>query len=336
MNFSSFDQESYGELSRVQRHEIRKKSKSMFFTKLIAFILILAAAGYAGFMYADGLWSFVAQKWFAERIRQNPGTAQAVMDTNPWLNVMILGVDQRKNEPSRSDTLMVAMINLKNRRVHVVSIPRDTRVKIQGLEHRTKINHAYPNGGVELTGATVEELLGIPVHNYVETNFKGFKNIIDVLGGVEIDVEKRMYKPSEDINLKKGLRHLDGYHALAYVRYRDEAGDLGRMERQRRFLKALADQTMRLETLGRAPEIISELKDNVNTDLSMQDILILASTLKKVDSATLVFHQLPGAADYRYGASYYFADEEKLAAMMEEINRDTGTPVGDTVTARKE
>jgi len=320
MDFSSFDQDSYDEMSRVQKLQIRKSRKSRFFTKLLAILLVFTALAYA-VMYADNFWSFVAQKWFAERITQNPKIARYAMDnTNPWLNIMVLGVDQRKNEPSRSDTLMVAMVNLKTKRIHVISVPRDTRVKIAGLEHKTKINHAYPNGGVELTRTTVEELLGIPVHNYVETNFKGFKNIIDVLGGVEIDVDKRMKKLSEDINLRKGPQKLDGYNALAYVRFRDDAGDLGRMERQRKFLKALADQTMRLETLVKAPGIIGEIKDNVNTDLSMQDILILGSTLKKVDSTNLVFHQLPGEADYRYGASYYFVNEEKLTALMEEIN----------------
>ncbi|MFZ5641110.1 MAG: LCP family protein [Bacillota bacterium] len=328
MDFSSFDQYSYDEMSRVHKLQVRQKRKFRFFTKLLVLLLVFAAAAYAGFMYADDLWSFVAQKWFAERIRYNPKVAGATAmdDANPRLNVMILGVDQRKHEPARSDTLMVAVIDLKNRLIHVISIPRDTRIKIAGLEHKTKINHAYPNGGVELTRSTVEDLLGIPVHNYVETNFKGFKNIIDVLGGVEIDVEKRMKKLSEDINLKKGPQRLDGYNALAYVRYRDDAGDLGRMERQQKFLQALADQTMRLETLVKAPKIIGELKDNVDTDLSMQDILILGSTLKKVDSSNLIFHQLPGAADYRYGASYYFVDEEKLSELMKEINGDVETP----------
>ncbi len=340
MSFSKFDQEQYSDVTRIQKLQVKQKRKSRIFTRLLALLVIFTASAYAGFMYADDLGSFVAEKWFAERIRQNPKVARAAEEEegNPRLNIMVLGVDQRKNEPARSDTLMVAMIDLKNRRVHVIGIPRDTRVKIDGLKYKTRINHAYPNGGAALTKATVEELLGIPIHNYVETNFKGFKNIIDVLGGVEIDVEKRMYKPSEDINLKKGRRKLDGYRALAYVRYRDDVGDLGRMERQQKFLQALADQTMRLETLVKAPRIMGEIKDNIDTDLSKQDILILGSNLKKVDSTNIIFHQLPGEAHYRNGASYFFVAEEKLTVLMKEINRDVEAagPAVQTVTARKE
>lgn len=335
MDFSSFDQDQYDEMSRIEKLQIKQKQKSRFFTKLLALLVVFAVSAYAGFMYADDLWSAVAQKWFAARIKNNPKVAHAAAE-NPWLNVMVLGVDRRKNEPARSDTLMIAMINLKTRQIHVIAIPRDTRVKIEGLKHKTKINHAYPNGGVELTKTTVEELLGIPVHNYVETNFGGFKNIIDVLGGVEIDVEKKMYKPSEDINLRKGLQRLDGYRALAYVRYRDDVGDLGRMERQQKFLQALADETMRLETLVKAPKIMGEIKDNIETDLSMQDIIILGSNLKKADSSNIIFHNLPGAPDYRYGASYFFVDKEKLTTLMDEIHRKIEVPAMEAVTVRKE
>jgi LCP family protein required for cell wall assembly len=117
------------------------------------------------------------------------------------INVLVIGSDNRPGETkARSDVLMVASFDQKTGRVAVVSIPRDTRVQIPGYGYN-KVNAAYAFGGAKLSRQVVESLLGVEIPYYVATDFNGFKDIIDTLGGVTIDVEQRMYYPEEGINL---------------------------------------------------------------------------------------------------------------------------------------
>lgn len=318
-DFREFDQEYYSKYTRVQRLTLKRTRKSRLFLTFLGILIIAGALAYAAFVYSGELWATVAQNYFSDRLKA-AGSELPGAEELPWLNIMLIGVDQRKNEPARADTLMVAMLNLRDKTVWVISIPRDTRVEIEGLAHRTRINHAHSNGGAELTRKTVERLLGIPVHNYVEINFEGFKNIIDAIGGVNIDVEKRMYYPAEDIDLHKGFQRLNGHDALGYVRFRsDGKGDLPRIERQHRFLSALAGELLQPKTVIKLPEIAGELYGNLNTDMSLKDLIILAGEFKGAAAENIGFANIPGAPRYINGASYYIIDEEKLQLFMENI-----------------
>lgn len=319
-DFRYYDQEHFNSDTRVHRLRIKKARRGRFFVSLLLILAVISGVAYAVFNYGGPLWGFIANKYFSERINSVSGTELPSAEGKSWLNVMLVGVDQRNNEPSRSDTLMVAMLNLKAKTVQVISLPRDTRVNIEGVEHKTKINHAHSIGGTDLTRKTVEEVLGIPIHNYVETNFDGFKNIIDDLGGVTLDVEKRMYYPAEGINLRKGIQHLDGEKALSYVRYRsDGKGDLPRIERQHKFLKNLTEQVLQPETLLKLPKIAGELHSNIDTDMSVQDMIVLASVFKDVKPENVRFTDIPGSPKYVNGASYYVINEEKLQVFMEAV-----------------
>lgn len=318
-DFKKFNQESYSEKTRVERLKVKRVRKTRLFLTTLCLLTILGSLTYATYVYAEDFWTYVSDRFFSSQNSvigsELPGESEP-----RWLNILLLGVDQRKNEPARSDTLMVAMLNLKDKKVQVMSIPRDTRVKIEGLKNRTRINHAHSNGGVELTQKTVEQLLGVPIHNFVETNFDGFENIIDVIGGVNLDVEKRMYYPAEDINLRKGSRKLDGHDALSYVRYRsDGKGDLPRIERQHKFLKALVDEILQAKTILKLPKIAGELHRNLNTDMSIRDMLLVAGEFKSISAEAVKFVNVPGEPEYVNGASYYIVDEEKLQKYIEKI-----------------
>jgi LCP family protein required for cell wall assembly len=318
-DFDRFNQETYDEITRVQRLKIKRTRKSRLFWTTCCLLTIIASLAYASFVYADGVWVYLADKYFNNRINAM-GSENLTEGRRPRLNIMLIGVDQRKDEPSRSDTLMLVMLNLKDKAIDVISIPRDTRVKIEGLANRTKINHAHPNGGLELTKKTVEQLLGLPVHYYIETNFLGFENIIDTIGGVDLDVEKRMYYPPEDIDLKKGQQHLNGHDALGYVRFRsDGQGDIPRIERQHYFLKVLTNQMLQPATLLKLPKITGELFSNVNTDMSIKDLLILVGEFKNINSQNIRFFNIPGKPEYIGGGSYFVVDEEKLQALTDDI-----------------
>ncbi len=315
-DFRSFDQESYPGTARVRRLKLRRVRKRRLFLTTLLLTAVVMLAAYA---YQADLWSVAAEMYYNSRTVAG-GAEMPVTAETKWLNVLLIGVDQRKNEPARSDTLMAALFNMKEKKVYVVSIPRDTRVKIAGLERATRINHAHSNGGIELTRKTMEEFLGIPVHNYVETNFDGFENIIDIIGGVNLEVEKNMYYPPEGIDVSKGYQRLDGHDALGYVRYRsDGGGDLPRIERQHKFLAALTEEVLKPGTLLKIPDIAGELRSNVKTDLPIREIIMLAGRFKNTGTENMKFINIPGSPKYINGASYYVVDEAELQILMDEI-----------------
>ena len=195
--------------------------------------------------------------------------------------VMILGVDRRADDAGRSDTLMVASVRMEQQQAALMSIPRDTRVKIKGHAY-DKINHAYAYGGHELSRETVQELLGVPIDHYILIDTKAFERIIDTIGGVDIDVEKRMYyeDPWDDnggliIDLYPGEQHLDGDRAIQYVRYRDGEGDIGRIRRQQKFMRAVLAQVISPDILPQLPQLIEEIRGAVETDMSVSELVKL-------------------------------------------------------------
>ncbi|MDH7479030.1 MAG: LCP family protein [Syntrophomonadaceae bacterium] len=232
------------------------------------------------------------------------------------LNILLLGTDERGMEQARSDTIILANLNLEQNQVTLVSIPRDTRASIPG-HGKQKINHAHAFGGPALLTRTVEGLLGVKVDYYLETNFEGFKNLIDQMGGITIDVEKRMYTPEEGINLKPGLQRLNGHDALAYVRFRHDAmGDIGRVERQQKFISAAYDQFFTLKNLLRAPVLINQALANVKTNMPTSEMLTVARFLKGVDRENIQTLTLPGYSQTIDGLSYWIVRDGEMRQMM--------------------
>ncbi|MTV47903.1 LytR family transcriptional regulator [Heliobacillus mobilis] len=232
------------------------------------------------------------------------------------MNVLLLAIDKRPGENTgRTDTMILASIDRQDKKVFLLSIPRDTRVKIDG-HGLDKINSAHMYGGVPLAEKTVEDLLGIPVDYYVKTDFDGFREIVETLGGVEIDVEKNMYHnegDSEDlINLKKGVQTLNGKEALQYVRFRsDELGDISRTQRQQKFLQALAKSALQMNTVWKLPALVPQLSKVVETDLGVGDMVSLAMMAKDWKSENIIAHTLPGNFMTLNGISYWYVDPSK-------------------------
>jgi anionic cell wall polymer biosynthesis LytR-Cps2A-Psr (LCP) family protein len=156
---------------------------------------------------------------------------------------------------------------------------------------------------------TVEQLLGVNVHYYVETNFQGFVRCIDILGGIDYNVERRMLFEEEGINLHPGPQILDGDKALQYVRWRgDPTADIGRVERQQRFVKAFLDQHMTLGTITRIPSLLNALREHVITDMSTAQMLNLAARFTDVGNLSFSSSTLPGDARTIGGAAYWVMD----------------------------
>ena len=232
--------------------------------------------------------------------------------------IMIMGVDQRADDVGRSDTLMVTMIDPKKNKAALLSVPRDTRVKIKGHGY-DKINAAYAYGGHKLSESTVEGLLGVRIDHYIIINTHSFQRIIDALGGIDINVEKRMYyeDPWDDdggllIDLQPGKQHMDGKTAVTYVRYRDEEGDIGRIERQQKFMKAVMEKLTSPAIITRLPSVIKEVMDSIETDLSFRQMLEFAGTLKEAQKNGLKTDMVPGRPLYISEISYWIPDIVKL------------------------
>ena len=232
--------------------------------------------------------------------------------------VLIMGVDIRKDDVGRSDTLMIATIDPRFDQATLLSIPRDTRVKIRGRGY-DKINAAFAYGGVRLTESTVENFLGIDIDHYVLINTNSFVKIIDAIGGVDIDVEKRMYyeDPWDDngglvIDLYPGKQHMDGKTAVTYVRYRDSEGDIGRVKRQQAFMAACMDKITSPEIIPSIPKIAREVIDAVETDMSLRQILELAGSLNAAQKNGLETDMVPGYPLYIDEISYWIPDVELL------------------------
>jgi len=245
------------------------------------------------------------------------------------MTVLLLGVDARPGEKvARTDTIIVAHVEPDANRLSLLSIPRDTRVNIprHGMD---KINAANVYGGPELVSQVVSDLIGVPVQYYALTNWEGFKDIVDTLGGVTIEVEKPMqyYDPTDGpeyaIDLKPGVQRLDGRKALQYVRYRNDAlGDISRTERQLKFLKALAQEIMQADTLLKLPKLVPQINQSLDTNLGLKQMISLARVAKNFDQMEIVTQTLPGHFLQLGGLSYWAVDPQQAKKVAFSLFKD--------------
>mgnify|MGYP002730020602 FL=1 len=280
----------------------RRQKRSFRRVKWLAFFLLL-------FVGIGLVWGFGGLHGRGAR-----GGAPGLMAGEHTVHVMILGVDERADDVGRSDTLMVATLDTESGKGALLSVPRDTRLAIDGHGY-DKANHAYAFGGHALSMSTVENLLGVPMDHYLIINTSAFERIIDAIGGVDINVEKRMHyeDPWDDngglvIDLYPGEQHMDGKKAIQYVRYRDGEGDIGRIGRQQKFMKAVLAKVISPEILPRLPKLIEEVSSAVKTDMSLTEMLDFAQRLKDIHDAGLSADMVPGEPAYYQDISYWIPD----------------------------
>ncbi|MHB1127152.1 MAG: LCP family protein [Bacillota bacterium] len=306
-------------VSRSQGHKPKKSRSGRFVLQLAGIILFVILA----------LMGFVKGQQLLGNTSPGPDGVDPANSGKPRetsKNILIIGTDARGKELARSDTLILANIDTQKKTARLLSLPRDTYADIPG-HGSAKINHAHAYGGYQLSKETVEGLLGVSIDNYIETNFQGFENVIDILGGLTLDVEQRMYRPSENINLYPGVQQLDGEKALAYVRFRDyKLGDIDRVEHQQIFLKALYEQTFRLATLPKLPGLIQQILQNVSTDLTITEVIQLATAMRGLGGEQLETLLLPGSPDNIDGISYWMAESDRGREFIEGIEAEQQIP----------
>ncbi len=239
------------------------------------------------------------------------------------VNVLVVGLDN-VDGGSRTDAIALAIFDADNMAVRVASIPRDSRVYIpkRGWD---KINHAYVYGGIKLLRDTLVNLTGLPIDYFVKINYKSFPKIIDLIGGVDIYVEKRLnytdYSGKLFINIPQGQQHMNGKTALGYVRFRhDPKGDIGRVERQQKFMNIVMQKLKSPAIIPKIPALINEFVNAVDTDLAPLEALKLLQFASSLPFDRIKMFMAPGKTGYSQNISYWILDNnafsKQLAAMM--------------------
>ncbi|WP_159442945.1 LCP family protein [Selenihalanaerobacter shriftii] len=300
-------------LKRQNKKEKRSKRKKIF--KIGILVILLAAVVSVGVFV-------VMQKG------QVKPKKELLIDQK--LNLLVSGVDALQKGANRSDFIAVVSLDLESGNIGVLSLPRDTRVKIPGEEGYHKLNSAYAYGGIELLKETVKNNFKVPIDYYINTDFIGFKDIINTLGGVEVDVEKDLKYIDQAgglyIDIPAGKQVLNGQEALEYIRFRhDKLGDIGRIQRQQKFLKAVVDKVSTPKIILKLPKLSKHLFDNIETDVPLTKGFKLATNLagmfKNMNKDKIKMKTLPGEPRYIDGISYWVPNRWKSEAVIAKLIR---------------
>ena len=260
-----------------------------------------------------------------------PGDAPApAAPVRASVNVLVVGLDN-VDGGSRTDAIALAIFDANNKEVRVASIPRDSRVYIPGRGW-DKINHAYVYGGINLLRETIVNLTGLPLDYFVKVNYKSFPRIVDLLGGVDIYVEKNLrytdYSGKLFINIKKGQQHMDGKTALGYVRFRhDPLGDIGRVQRQQKFMDVVMTKLKTPAIIPKIPSLVNELIEAVDTDLAPLEALKLLQFASAMPSDRIRMFMAPGKSGYSGKLSYWIIDNTKFAPLLAATQAPANTTV---------
>ncbi|CAN5469581.1 hypothetical protein BH10CYA1_BH10CYA1_49550 [soil metagenome] len=256
------------------------------------------------------------------------------------MNVLLMGVDSngrgtQRFTGTRSDSMILVSLDPEAKKVGMISIPRDSRLKLAGEHGVDKINAAHAFGGPKLSVETVEENFNVPIDHYMVIDVQGLRKVFEVLGPIEVVVEKRMHyndwAGGLHVALEPGVHRLTPVQAEEYVRYRHDArGDIGRTERQQWFLRALANKFKEPSVILKLPELFKLANQYVVTDLSAAEMAKIATFGKEIKPNQIVSATLPGHATCVRGGSYWQPDFEGAAVIF---NRLAGNPIKPTVIA---
>jgi polyisoprenyl-teichoic acid--peptidoglycan teichoic acid transferase len=273
----------------------------------------------------------------------DPSGSQVLNNGQETVNFLLIGSDRRPGGSFRTDTMVIAVLRPNEGQVSLISIPRDLWVSIPGWENQ-RINTAYqhgisvgyPGGGPGLLKDTILYNLGIRIDHTALVEFDGFRQIVDTLGGVDVPVacsytDWHLIDPSYDPENENnwalyttgpGVVHMDGDLALWYARSRQKSNDFDRGRRQQEVLRALFAQGLQAGTLKRIPELYNDLKNTVETDLGLVDLLQLAVYAPKMTNADIrsyyIRPPLVSSWTTEGGAAVLLPNEDALQQMLTE------------------
>lgn len=296
--------------SRVSKRKRRTKRvmRTFIIIGLASFLILGGTIGYF-FLKLQDVSSATQQD--LQRGEKSEKREEPVSPSKDNISILFLGVDDRDGDlGGRTDAMLLATFNKELGTIKLLNIPRDSLVDIPGRRNQDKINHAHAFGGVDLAVETVEQLFDIPVDYYTKLNFVAFVEIVDALGGIEVDVpfaftEMDSHDQHDAIALEQGLQTLNGEEALAFARMRkqDPRGDLGRGERQQEIIKAIIAKGASLSSINNYDEVLQSVETHLSTNLTFGNILALhsyAGSLHSIESLHLA------GRDARINGVYYY------------------------------
>lgn len=302
---------------------MKKRTKSY---TIVAIVLVLILAGAFTFRKSLAVLAFdiflsdqvenTLQEKSYKPLKEDVTTPKAepiALHSKPF-SVLLLGTDQRDNEPARSDTMIYAVVRPKESKVLLVSIPRDTYTEIIGRGKKDKINHSYAFGGQQMAKDTMEALLDHTIDYYTTINFAGLKDAVDAIGGIELPIQKDIVNKAADhekFTIKANQLVYDGTDALNYVRYREDS-DFNRTKRQQVFLDQVAKKMMNVNQLANIPELLDIMGTNLQTNMQPKFIIDLAKQLLTGSELQISSYTVMGENMRLNGISYEKVNEDDL------------------------
>jgi polyisoprenyl-teichoic acid--peptidoglycan teichoic acid transferase len=308
----------------------KKKKLKIINVTFVILVLLLGLSGYIYYQYSQGLQQASGKSTVSAGETTKTEFNGAETELTDKINILLLGVDSRGEEKSRTDTIMIAQYDPENQKAKLVSLMRDIYVEIPDKQSY-KINTAYFLGGPELLRKTIKQNFDIDIHYYAVIDFKGFESVVDTLApnGIEMDVEKRM---SENIGvvLQPGLQNLNGKQLLGYARFRHDAnGDFGRVERQQKVINALKDEAISINGVAKLPKLVGTIQPYIDTNLEGLDLLAVVKDFflhppADIETLTIPVEQSYTMESYEHAGSVLEIDfEENKQAIEQFLNDNT-------------
>lgn len=317
-------------MANETKANVEKKRKSMRrkrrvkTLRLIFALVVLCLIGSAIIFVGYGIYSAGSRVYneFAEMYQgYNDRRTARLGATDPkfdgYTNILVMGVDD--SERQEADTILVLSFSNDTGKSRIISIPRDTWIVMRG--NSSRIGAIYGWGGANRMVKEVSRLLGVSIHQYIIIDMATFAELIDVLGGLDIYVEENMDYDDEaaglSIHIGQGYQHLSGEEVQKYLRYRGEKlGDVGRVQRQQKFIKALYAKVLQLDTIPKLPAIADIFRNRMETSAEIFDSAHLANVLRRMSSDPPTTLMIPGSENLD-GA--WVVNQAELEARISEL-----------------
>ncbi|MBP2057397.1 LCP family protein required for cell wall assembly [Lactobacillus colini] len=310
--------------SRVELNKkSRKKSHPLLWIITIIILAIAGAASYGGYVY------FKAKQAVDQTYDPKNAVKQDNFDGKKSFAILLLGTDTgalgRTAVRGNTDTMIIAVVNPKNKSFNLMSIPRDTMAEMIGTDNFSvhKINAAYNIGGAKMALNTTSTLLNVPLKYYIEVNMGGLEKLVDGVGGVDVNNTFKFSYGGYTFN--KGKLHLNGKQALAYsrMRYDDPRGDYGRQVRQRQVIMSILKNSMSLNTLKNLDQVLNSASKNIRTNLTFDSMTKIAQNYRDCTN-NMTSDYLHGRGAMIGDASYQVMSNSELQRCSNIVRKNLG------------
>ena len=322
------------------QYQARKKGKDRKKIAVIVavVVLVLAVAGVAAAIVINNYINDVNKQLQGDKTSEELAAIDQQLTATATYSepfyMMLVGSDARAGDEEmgqRSDTNIVARVDAANKQITLVSIPRDTMIDLDGVG-TSKFNAAYNYGGVASVIREAKSLTGVSIAHYAEIDFDGLQDLVDAVGGVEVEVTERIDDTDADnttdnpdgerIIIEEGVQTLNGEQALVFARSRAYVdGDFTRVNNQRKLIQAIANKVMNMSATE-IPSVISAASKCVTTDMSVQDLVNLALQMRGNDKEMVLYSAtVPSTTQYVDGISYVVNDTAGTKELMQVVDQ---------------